>query len=192
MWIRAARIFPRTAKYLLSLTLNLRDCRTGFPFGELRNRQDWIRRTFGDEGRGILVTLKKDLENLKASEDGVNPKNSIVWAPASCAVFRIAFSYLSKLLVFLILRNGAWIPRPSCPNMISIYSRLPVSDVSQIRSMPAKPEFVYCAEIISGDCIFLSCMLPFSYRCRRCSCRCFDSGREASFFSALQDRSMIR
>ena len=29
-------------------------------------------------GQGILVTLKKDLENLKASEDGVNPKNSIV------------------------------------------------------------------------------------------------------------------
>ena len=44
----------------------------------IRNRQDGIRRTFGDEGRGILVTLKKNLENLKASEDGVNPKNSIV------------------------------------------------------------------------------------------------------------------
>ena len=37
-----------------------------------------MRRTFGAEGRGILVTLKKDLENLKASEDGINPKNSIV------------------------------------------------------------------------------------------------------------------
>ena len=29
-------------------------------------------------GRGLPVTLEKDLENLKASEDGVNPKNSIV------------------------------------------------------------------------------------------------------------------
>ena len=40
---------------------------------------------------------------------------------ASCAAFHIVFSHLSELLVFLTLRNGAWIPRPSSQNTSSIF-----------------------------------------------------------------------
>jgi hypothetical protein len=45
---------------------------------ERRNRQGRMRQPFWDEGRGILATLEKGLENLKAPEGGVNPKNNTV------------------------------------------------------------------------------------------------------------------
>ena len=64
--------------YLLALFLNFRDCHANFRMTQRRNRQGRIRLPFWDEGRGILATLEKGLENLKAPEDGVNPKNNTV------------------------------------------------------------------------------------------------------------------
>ena len=35
-------IYPKITKYSWGLVLNLRDCRTGFRYGEIRNRRDGI------------------------------------------------------------------------------------------------------------------------------------------------------
>ena len=117
---------------------------------ERRNRQGRIRVPFWDEGRGILATLEKGLENLKAPEDGVNMKNSAAWVPASCAVFHIVLSHLPELLVFLTLRNGAWIPRPSSQNTSSIfYLPCRFRTLYHPEVSVDKPEFVRDANYVS-------------------------------------------